>query len=73
LTACAKMCDAVCQNACLPSGSSKVSNSTNGHLAGLDANGNLTDSGFKIVTITESAYEALATKDANTLYLITES
>jgi hypothetical protein len=52
---------------------SKVSNSTNGHLAGLDANGNLTDSGFKIVTITESAYEALATKDANTLYLITES
>lgn len=52
---------------------SKVSNATNGHLAGLDANGNLTDSGFKIVTITESAYEALATKDNNTLYLITES
>lgn len=52
---------------------SKVSNATNGHLAGLDGNGNLTDSGFKIVTITESAYEALATKDANTLYLITES
>ena len=52
---------------------SKVSNATNGHLAGLDANGNLTDSGFKIVTITESAYDALATKDANTLYLITES
>jgi hypothetical protein len=26
-----------------------------------------------IVTITQSAYEALATKDANTLYLITES
>lgn len=51
----------------------KVSNATNGHLAGLDANGNLTDSGFKIVTITESAYEALATKDNNTLYLITES
>ena len=52
---------------------SKVSNATNGHLAGLDGNGNLTDSGFKIVTITESTYEALATKDANTLYLITES
>lgn len=52
---------------------SKVSNATNEHLAGLDANGNLTDSGFKIVTITESAYEDLATKDAYTLYLITES
>jgi hypothetical protein len=52
---------------------SKVSNATNGHLAGLDANGNITDSGFKIVTITESAYDALATKDNNTLYLITES
>jgi hypothetical protein len=52
---------------------SKVSNATNGHLAGLDANGNLTDSGFKITTITESDYEALATKDSNTIYLITES
>ena len=52
---------------------SKVSNATNGHLAGLDANGNLTDSGYKIVTITESAYEDLATKDNYTLYLITES
>ena len=51
----------------------KVSNAANGHLAGLDANGNLTDSGFKIITITESAYEALVTKDSNTIYLITES
>lgn len=49
----------------------KVSNATNGHLAGLDANGNLTDSGFKIVVVDEATYESL-TKDSNTIYLITE-
>jgi hypothetical protein len=50
----------------------KVSNATNGHLAGLDANGNLTDSGFKIVVTDETTYEGM-TKDSNTIYLITES
>ena len=51
----------------------KVSGSVNGYLARLDANGDLTSSGYKIITINQDAYEALATKDANTLYLITES
>ena len=50
----------------------KVNNATNGHLAGLDGNGNLTDSGFKIVVTDETTYEGM-TKDSNTIYLITET
>lgn len=51
----------------------KVQNATNGHLAGLDTNGNLTDGGFAIVTMTQVQYDALSTPDSNTIYLITES
>ncbi len=51
----------------------KVNNATNGHLAGLDGNGNLTDSGFKIMVLTEQQYTDLALKDDNTIYLIKES
>lgn len=63
----------------------KVTNVVNGNLAGLDANGNLTDSGVAanevvgstsvrtIVTLTQAQYDALATKDANTEYNIIES
>ena len=59
-----------------------VTNATNGNLAGLDANGNLTDSNVAanqvvvstsvrtIVTLTQAQYDALATKDANTEYNI---
>ena len=50
----------------------KVSGSVNGYLAGLNANGDLTNSGFKIVVTDETTYEDM-TKDSNTIYLITES
>jgi len=65
--------------------STKVTNATDGNLAGLDANGNITDSGIAanevivstsvrtIVTLTQAQYDALATKDANTEYNIIES
>lgn len=63
----------------------KVSGATSGNLAGLDANGNLTDSNVAtnqvvvstsvrtIVTLTQAQYDALATKDVNTEYNIIES
>lgn len=54
----------------------KVSGSVNGYLAGLDANGDLTSSGYKITTISQNDYDDLVdaqTIDANTIYLITES
>lgn len=54
----------------------KVSGSVNGYLAGLNANGDLTNSGFKITTISQDDYDDLVdaqTVDANTIYLITES
>lgn len=62
----------------------KVTNATSGNLAGLDGNGNLTDSNVAanqvvvsttvrtIVTLTQAQYDALATKDANTEYNIIE-
>ena len=50
----------------------KVSGATNGHLAGLNSSGNLTDSGIAIVTCTQSQYD-LSTKDSNTLYFIQEA
>lgn len=52
---------------------SKVQSATNGHLAGLNGSGELTDSGIAIVAMTQAQYDALATPDANTIYLITES
>jgi hypothetical protein len=54
----------------------KVSGSVNGYLAGLNANGDLTSSVFKITTISQNNYDDLVdaqTVDANTIYLITES
>jgi len=63
----------------------KVTNATSGNLAGLDANGNLTDSGIEanevvtstsvrtIVLLTQAQYDALTTKDVNTEYNIIES
>jgi len=60
----------------------KVSNAVNGHVAGLDTNGNLTDSDVAadqivistsvriIRTLTQAEFDALTTYDNNTEYNI---
>ena len=49
----------------------RAANPTEGHLAGLDGDGNVTDSGCTIVTCTQDEYDALDEPDINTLYIIT--
>ena len=48
----------------------KVNGATVGRIASFVSGGGIEDSGFKIVTISSSDYESLATKDANTIYLV---
>ncbi len=50
----------------------KVSGAIVGRLASFASGGGVQDSGYKIVTISSSDYESLTTKDANTIYLVTE-
>lgn len=53
----------------------KVTSATVGHLASFVSGGGIADSGFKIVTISESDYNTLlnnSTTDANTIYLVTD-
>lgn len=50
----------------------KVPSATVDHLASFSSGGGIQDSGYKIVTISSSDYEGLTTKDANTIYLVTE-
>lgn len=51
----------------------KVQSATDGHLAGLDGSGNLTDAGYAIWVGTESAYNDILSKDDYTLYFIKEA
>jgi hypothetical protein len=48
----------------------KATSATANHLASFVSGGGIQDSGYKIVTISSSDYESLATKDANTIYLV---